>query len=137
MTSAEDSGHILKTDALARLRTPPERRQQLLDEFERSGLSGVKFAALVGLKYSTLAGWAAKRRRQGPVGPRATPPTKSPAPVRWVEAVLDQAQSQPGRNSPGLIVRLSGGARLEISAFHHIELAAALLRALEKPSASC
>jgi transposase len=122
---------------LARVRTPPERRQQLLDEFERSGLSGVKFAALVGLKYSTLAGWAAKRRRQGPAGPRATPPTKSPAQVRWLEAVLDQAQAQGSKDSAKLIVRLSRGASLEIGDLNQIELAAALLRALEKPTASC
>ena len=137
MTSTEDSCQILKTDALARVRTPPERRRQLLDEFERSGLSGVKFAALVGIKYSTLAGWAAQRRRQEAAGPPATPPTKKPAQVQWVEAVLDQAQGQAGRNSPGLIVRLSGGARLEIADLRQIELAAALLRALDKPSAPC
>jgi transposase len=137
MTTTESSSQILKTDALARVRTPPERRQQLLDEFERSGLSGVKFAALVGLKYSTLAGWAAKRRRQGPAGPRATPPTKSPAQVRWVEAVLDQTQGRPGRNFPVLTVQLHGGARLEIGHVDQVELAAALLRALEKPTASC
>ena len=137
MTFTADSGQILKTDALARVRTPPERRRQLLQEFERSGLSGVKFAALVGLKYSTLAGWVAKRRRQGPAGPRATSPAKSPAHVRWVEAVLDQAQGQPGRNSPVLTVQLHGGARLEIGQLNQVELAAALLRALERPSASC
>jgi hypothetical protein len=137
MTSTGDSGQILKTDALARVRTPPERRQQLLDEFERSGLSGVKFAALVGLKYSTLAGWAARRRRQEAAGPSATPPTKRPAPVRWVEAVLDQAQGRPSRNVPVLTVQLHGGARLEIGHVSQVELAAALLRALEKPSPPC
>ena len=55
---------ILKTDGLGRVRTPEERREQLLDEFERSGLSGQKFAALAGIKYSTFATWAQKRRRQ-------------------------------------------------------------------------
>jgi hypothetical protein len=137
MTLTENPGQILKTDAMARVRTPPERRQQLLDEFERSGLSGVKFAALVGLKYSTLAGWAAQRRRQGPAGPPAPPQIKSPSQVRWLEAVLDQAQGQPGRNFPVLTVQLQGGARLEIGHVNQVELAAALLRALEKPSASC
>jgi hypothetical protein len=54
-----------------------------------------------------------------------------------VEAVLDQAQGQPGRNSPVLTVQLHGGARLEIGQLNQVELAAALLRALERPSASC
>jgi hypothetical protein len=41
---------ILKTDVLGRVKTAPARREQLLDEFERSGLSGQKFAALAGVK---------------------------------------------------------------------------------------
>jgi hypothetical protein len=47
---------VLKTDVLGRVRTPAVRRESLLDEFERSGLSGQKFAALVGIKYPTLKG---------------------------------------------------------------------------------
>jgi hypothetical protein len=137
MTSTESSGQILKTDALARVRTPPERRQQLLDEFESSGLSGVKFAALVGVKYSTLAGWAAKRRRQGQAGSSAGPPSQSPSKLRWVEAVLDQAQGQPGRNVSVLTVQLPGGARLEIGHLHQVELAAALVRALAQHPVPC
>lgn len=40
---------LLKTDVRGRVRTPVERREALLDEFERSGLGGPKFAALVGV----------------------------------------------------------------------------------------
>jgi len=58
-TSADET--ILKTDVLGRVRTPRERREHLLDEFERSGLSGKKFAALAGIKYPTFATW----RRSG------------------------------------------------------------------------
>jgi hypothetical protein len=43
---------VLKTDKLGRVQMPAERREQLLDEFERSGLSGKKFAALVGVSPS-------------------------------------------------------------------------------------
>ena len=46
---------LLKQDVRGRVRTPRKRREALLDEFERSGLSGPKFAALVGVKYQTLA----------------------------------------------------------------------------------
>ena len=55
MTSMQSSDQILKTDSLARVRTPPQRQRELLEEFERSGLSGSKFAALAGVKYSTFA----------------------------------------------------------------------------------
>lgn len=39
---------VLKTDEKGRIRTPAKRREKLLDEFEQSGLSGRKFAELVG-----------------------------------------------------------------------------------------
>jgi hypothetical protein len=64
MTDMQNSdGVILETDERGRVRTPAERRESLLDEFERSGLSAVKFAALVGIKYQTFAAWAARRRK--------------------------------------------------------------------------
>ena len=46
---------VLKTDVLGRVKTPPERREALLDEFEKSGMSGVKFAQFIGVKYQTWA----------------------------------------------------------------------------------
>ena len=46
---------VIKTDVLGRIKTSPERRKTLLEEFERSGLSGKKFAALTGIKYQTFA----------------------------------------------------------------------------------
>lgn len=55
---------ILKADALGRVRTPALRREQLLDEFERTGMSGVQFAAFIGVKYQTFATWAQLRRRR-------------------------------------------------------------------------
>ena len=39
---------ILKTDVLGRVKTPTARREQLLDEFERSGLTGLKFVEVGG-----------------------------------------------------------------------------------------
>ena len=137
MTSTQSTGPLLKTDALARVRTPPDRKRELLEEFDRSGLSGAKFAALVGIKYSTFATWAARRKRAKPAEAASGAKMDGAAKVRWLEAVIDQAQGQPDKSVPGLAVWLSGGVRLEISDFRQIELAAALLRALEKPTASC
>ena len=39
MDTTQGSETIIKTDVLGRIKTPAERREQLLDEFERSGLS--------------------------------------------------------------------------------------------------
>lgn len=63
MTFLSKDHNVLKTDELGRVRVPKERQEALLDEFERSGLSGVKFAALAGIKYPTFALWAQKRRK--------------------------------------------------------------------------
>src|SRR5271170_2597342 len=65
MTStAEDNGEIFKRDTRGRVRVPKARREMLLDEWERSGGSAAQFAGYVGIKYSTLANWIQKRRKQ-------------------------------------------------------------------------
>jgi hypothetical protein len=45
MTSMNAESVILKTDRQGRVRTPLAQREALLDAFECSGLSGMKFAA--------------------------------------------------------------------------------------------
>ena len=57
MTLMMKEGAILKTDVLGRLKTPKARREGILDDFEAGGLSGLKFAELVGMKYPTFASW--------------------------------------------------------------------------------
>jgi len=42
----------------------PERRESLLVEYDRSGMSEVKFARYVGIKHSTPAYWLQGRRQQ-------------------------------------------------------------------------
>jgi hypothetical protein len=128
--TTEDSGsQLLKSDALGRVRTPPERREQLLDEFERSGISGIKFAELTGLKYQTLATWLQQRKRRR----AATTRRKTPAKVRWLEAVVGKTADH--GTGPSLPVQLPGGTRMEITSARQVPLAAALLRALEKAGA--
>jgi len=46
---------LMTSNARGRVLVPKERREALLEEFERSGLSGVKFAQLAGIKYPTFA----------------------------------------------------------------------------------
>lgn len=55
-------GPVLKTDVLGRVKTGARQREAMLDEFERSGLSGTKFAAVAGVNYQTFASWVQKRR---------------------------------------------------------------------------
>ena len=58
-----DEEELLKVDALGRVWASRQRREALLDEFERSGTSAAQFAALTGVKCPTFASWVQKRRR--------------------------------------------------------------------------
>ena len=49
---AEEPGAILSQDAQGRVLVSRERRELLLEEYDHSGMSGVKFAQYVGIKYS-------------------------------------------------------------------------------------
>jgi acetyl esterase/lipase len=119
------SGTVLKRDEAGRVQTPAERRERLLEEFDRSGLSGAKFAALAGIKYSTFATWAARRRKRvAAAGPEA-----SAAPVRWLEAVVAPVQPPGG----AVVVQLPGGGRVELHDLQQVALTAALLRTLGQP----
>jgi hypothetical protein len=63
--AAEEPGEILNRDAQGRVLITRERRELLLEQYDRSGMSGVKFAEYIGIKYSTLAYWLQSRRRKG------------------------------------------------------------------------
>jgi transposase-like protein len=113
-------------DTRGRMRISKEQRGLILEEFERSGVSGAEFARRSGLKYSTLAGWRHRHRRSHR--------SRRLRPVRLLEAVLPTA---PVPASKALPVLLPGGARLEIACAAQIPLAVALLRELERPAAAC
>ena len=124
---------ILKSDVRGRVLTPLHRRQELLEEFERSGLSGPKFAALAGIKYTTFAGWI-HRQRMARSGSDAAKTSKSKnPPVEWLETVVSQAQAAGGYRASGLVLVLPGGVRAELTDQQHVALAAELVRALAKP----
>ena len=116
---------MVRTDARGRMRTSAARREELLGEFQRSGLSATKFAALAGIKYQTFANWWQKRRKEG----LSSVPSKPADAVRWLEAVVQDAQG----GASVLIIRLPGGAQAEVADLKQVPLAAALLRALTTP----
>ena len=64
MTSLNAKTEVLKQDGRGRVRVSAQRREALLDEFERSGVSGAKFARLAGIKYATFANWVLQRRSE-------------------------------------------------------------------------
>ena len=135
MTSTTPDEQILKTDTLGRVRTPPERREALLEEFEQSGMSGTKFAELIGVKYQTFASWRQQRRQRGARTPQAALRESAPSagsPLRWVEALLEGPAARGSQSAAGLQVHLPGGARLEVVDRAQAALAAELLRALAK-----
>ncbi len=136
---------ILKTDRLGRVRTPSAQREALLDAFERSGLSGMKFAALHGVKYPSFANWVQQRKRHrlmdgagAGVGSedvidRTMAPSGSAA--QWWEAVVDNGaarKDETGCAGPGigLHLLLPGGVRMEITAADQVGWAAHLLQLL-------
>lgn len=120
-------GTILKTDGRGRVQTPSARRESLLDEFERSGLSAVKFAALAGIKYQTFAAWSLRRRRQREGGQATAPPPDS---VRWLEAVVAPPACAAGPTPTGVLVRLPGGLCVEVANLQQVALAAAVIKAV-------
>jgi hypothetical protein len=129
-TNQTDGPSLLKTDVVGRIHRTPEQREQILDEYERSGLSGPKFADLCGVKYQTFAAWLARRKNRRRVHPKRQLRRKTASGVQWLEASVRPAADTAGS---GLLLQLPGGVRAQISNPHHIALAAALVRALEKP----
>ena len=57
------SDHILRKDSIGRVVVTRERRSALLEEFDRSGMSGAQFAKWAGIKYQTFAYWVQQRRK--------------------------------------------------------------------------
>lgn len=133
MSSKNEEAEIMKVDRRGRVHVPVERQEALLDEFERSGASAPEFARLVGVRYSTFAGWRARRGRAGQVRQEKAPPgprlavAAPPPSVQLFEAVV--AAPAPSAGS-GLIVELPGGGRLLISAVGQLPWVAELLRLL-------
>jgi hypothetical protein len=124
---------ILKTDTRGRVFTPAHRRETLLDEFERSGLSGTQFAELSGIKYQTFAGWVFSRKRKRGLPEPARKVQSKQQQVSWLETVVKEAEGAGALPCSSLMLHLPGGVRAEIAQPHQIPLAAALVRALQKP----
>jgi hypothetical protein len=136
MTSTIGSSEVFKQDVLGRVRVPRQRREALLDEFDKSGASGAKFARLAGIKYPTFANWVQKRRKDGTpaqTGARVRSGVEdSPAgggPIRLFEALVEGggAGSRNSAGEQGLRVELPGGSRILVESPVQLQMAAELV----------
>jgi hypothetical protein len=125
MKPMQTGARLLPVDQNGRVRMPAAQRSAILAEFATSGLTGVAFAAHVGVKYPTFAGWIRQDRavRGAERQPRRAKQVSQR--LRFVEAAPVQA---PTVNV--LEVELPGGAKLRITASSQVSLAAELLRSL-------
>ena len=126
---------ILKVDTAGRVWTPREQREAAVDEFERSGMSALKFAERIGVKYSTFATWAHQRRKQRGCADAVRERCGESAALKWVEAVPED--TRPSSAASVLVVHLPGGARMEITDGSQAVIAAGLLRALGTGGSVC
>ena len=124
MKSLQEVARPLPVDCNGRVRMPAAKRAEILAEFAASGMTGIAFAAHVGVKYPTFAGWLRLARLAGKPLPSARPKARA-KPVRFLEAA-----PVPAPGTAGLEIMLPGGARLPIRDASQLPLAAQLLRSL-------
>jgi transposase-like protein len=120
----EPGSEILKVDEAGRVRTPPEKREAILAEYERSGMTGAQFARFVGVRYSTLMYWLQKRRKGAGQGEEMVS-SRNDHP-RWLEARVEGEVP----NSEKVIVEIGGGIRMLIGNRAQATLAGEVLRAI-------
>ncbi len=128
-TAALETSEILRRDKRGRVWLKPKRREALLDEFEKSGMSGAQFARLTGVKYSSFQNWVQRRRRTRG-GRQDGTVMAQPGAVRLFEAVVEGGD--PGEAPPvlratgvgGLWIELPGGSRMCVQTPVQMRLAA-------------
>jgi len=106
LAGEEHAGQILSQDVRGRVLVTRERRESLLEEYDRSGMSGVRFAKYVGIKYTTLAYWLKRRRchreREKLLMTAQVGTESGRSSGTWVEAVVDKNGS-PARGPAGAL----------------------------------
>jgi hypothetical protein len=101
---------ILKRDARGRVRSTAEGRAVAVSEFRRSGLSASAFSQMAGISKNTFWNWL---HSHGVTQKRGPSPSKSgsQAQVRFVQVTAPASAAL----SPALLVRLPGGATVEVA----------------------
>lgn len=128
MTSTTVQDEVFKQDRRGRVRVPRERREALLEEFARSGLSAVTFARMVGVKYPTFANWRQQQRKAQKTVRKAAPEgLAGGGPVRLLEAVVEDQITPATGSRGGLLIELPGGSRLTVASPAQLAMAAELV----------
>ena len=120
----EPGAEILKVDEAGRVQMPPGKREAMLAEYDRSGMTGAQFARFVGVRYSTLMYWLQKRRKEAGRGqPETTCGRDHP---RWLEARVEAEVPK----SENVVVEMGGGIRMLVGNRTQAALAGEVLRAM-------
>jgi len=124
MTSIVDSdaaSSVIRSDSRGRMLVAADQREALLDEFERSGLSGMAYCRLHRLTSPTFATWVQKRRRR--------PTAQSAA---FAEVVIEsRTEAAVASDGQGLRLTLASGTTLEVTRRSQLPLLVELLRSLD------
>ena len=122
-TSSEpQTDTIIRTGRDGRLRYTVGQRQQLLEAFDRSGLSAMAFSKQHGVSYQTFIAWLRKQRQAGESLPPDVP--------AFAEVMIKEPASP---QAPVLRVVLPCGTALEVTSHAALPLAAELLQSLRRP----
>jgi transposase-like protein len=113
---------IIRTGSDGRLRYTAGQRQELLEAFDRSGLSAMAFSRQHGVSYQTFIAWLRKRRQSGEFLPPGVP--------AFAEVML---QDPPTAPSAALRIVLPCGTALEVASRAALPMAAELLQTLRRP----
>jgi len=131
-----EESQILKTDALGRVTVPKAKREEMLDAFEASSMSGAAFARNHGIPAMTFASWIQKRRKaRGDYNNEQTRrklrmgkgSKKKSSPKSQSMNLIEVEVSPPPASISPLIVNLSNGAKVEVSDPSQIPLLKALM----------
>jgi transposase-like protein len=115
-SGAMPAHELLKVDSRGRIQISAERREALLEEFDRSGISGARFAKHYGIKYTTFAHWIRSRKEARKSGEKSAP--------------FLLVTSEPAPKAQGVLIHLPNGASLTVIDTAQAELAGAVIRAL-------
>lgn len=117
----DDQLTILKRDARGRVQSTAEARAAAIAEYQRSGLSATAFAKMAGIAPNTFWNWLYDC---GLTQKRGSTKTASQPPTRFVQVAA------PATTSSALLVRLPGGASVEVTDERQVVLAAWLIQSL-------
>lgn len=101
-------------------------------------MSGVSFARLSGIHYTTFAGWIQRRKRKPVSNAVAAGLEERSGPIRLLEAMVEAADQSPRGGAAGLRIELPGGSGVVIESPVQMQMAAELVALIaERRSRGC